>query len=148
MKALSIHPYYASAIVTGYKSVECRTWSTNYRGPVLICSTAKKYHDTIPAHALGVVQLIDVVPFEKKHLEPALMLPKDYKPGMYAWILDKNRIIEPIPVKGKLSLWDFEDESRIKYIPMEEWAYNAEEDTEPEDEWGAWWHKYWEPLVV
>lgn len=37
MKALSIHPYYAIGIVTGDKTI-VRTWSTDYRGDILICS--------------------------------------------------------------------------------------------------------------
>lgn len=146
MKALSIHPYYASAIVTGNKSIECRSWKTDYRGDLLICSTAKKYHDTIPSHALGVVTLKDIIPFEKKHLKPALMLPQDYAPNMYAWILEYNRIIKPIPVKGKLSLWNFENDDLIEYIPEEEYLLQpGQENTETDP---AWWVKYWKPLVI
>lgn len=145
MKALSIHPYYAAAIVTGNKTIEVRSWSTDYRGDILICSTAKKYHDTIPAHALGVVSLVDVVPFEKKHLEKALMLKEDFKPGLFAWVLDENRLIEPIPIKGKLSLWDFKEENKIKYIPFEEWVLQPGQN--PNDT-GAWFDKYWKPLIV
>lgn len=34
----------------------------------------------------------------------------DYTPGRYAWILDNIEILkEPIPAKGKLSLWEFEE---------------------------------------
>ena len=43
VKALSIHPYYAQAIVTGLKTIEVRTWRTDYRGDIVICSTAKAY---------------------------------------------------------------------------------------------------------
>lgn len=140
MKALSIHPYYAQAIVAGQKSVEVRTWKTNYRGDILICSTAKKYHDTIPSHALGVVTLEDVVPLEKKHLKDALLLPQEYEKGLYAWILSYNRLIKPIPVKGKLSLWNYDGE--IEYIPEAEWLTD-----DPEKE-GEWLEKYWRPLMI
>lgn len=108
MKALSIHPAYAMLIVSGLKTVECRSWTTNYRGDILICSTAKKMHDTIPSHALGIVTLADVAPFTKNHLEAACMRPADYQKGLYAWILENPRLIKPIPVKGKLSLWEFD----------------------------------------
>lgn len=143
MKALSIHPYYAMGIMVGEKTVECRSWKTDYRGDILICATQKKYPGTIPGHALGVVELIDVVLFKKKHLKDALM--DDYNPGDYAWILTNNRLIEPIPVKGKLSLWNFDDEDKIKYIPEEEWVLKPRDDP---DEPGDWYKKFWEPLMV
>lgn len=63
MKALSIHPVYAGLIWAGDKTIECRSWRTDYRGDLLICSTAKKIKDTIPGHALCVVTLADIVPF-------------------------------------------------------------------------------------
>lgn len=146
MKALSIHPYYASAIVTGYKSIEVRTWTTDYRGDILICSTAKKYHKTVPSHALGIVRLVDMRPLEKKDLPAALLDKSDFSPGLYAWVLDNNRLIEPIPVKGKLSLWEFKDEDLIKIIPREIWAADGSDDDDAEEP--EWWHKYWEPLVT
>ena len=142
MKALSIHPYYAMAIVAGQKAIECRTWSTDYRGDLLICSTAKKYHGTIPGHALGVVTLEDVVPFTKKHLGSALMLPAEYRDGMFAWKLTYNRLIVPVPVKGKLSLWDYDGD--IEYIPENEWIAP---EGDPEQA-GAWIEKYWAPLMT
>ena len=145
MKALSVHPYYAMNIALGLKSVECRTWSTDYRGDLLICSTAKKFHGTIPGHALGVVTLQDVVPFKKKHLKDALMHPADYQPGTFAWILTYNRLIVPVPVKGKLSLWEYD--GKIKYIPESEWILPDEIAPEDADD-GEWVKKYWEPLII
>lgn len=136
MKALSIHPYYAMMIVCEKKTVECRTWKTDYRGDILICSTAKKWKDTIPGHALCVVNLKDVVPFQKKHLKMACMEPQDYQPGVYAWIIDDVRIIRPIPLKGKLSLWNYDGD--IEYMQMPE--------TEEEDE--KMYREIWEPLFI
>ena len=145
MKALSIHPYYAHQIIVGQKSIECRTWKTDYRGDILICSTAKKYKGTIPGHALGVVELVDCVPFEKKHLPLAMMEPRDYQPGSFAWVLSFNRLIKPVPVKGKLSLWNYDGD--IEYIPDEEWLLPP--GVQPQDaEEGDWIKKYWEPLMV
>ena len=145
MKALSIHPMYAMAIIAGDKAIECRSWKTDYRGDLLICSTNKKIHGTIPGHALGVVTLKDVVPFQKKHLKDALMMPADYRPGMYAWILGDNRMIEPVPVKGRLSLWEYTGD--ITYVPFEEWV--LPDDADPEESTGSDWIKeHWEPLLV
>ena len=133
MKALSINPVYAMQIVTGIKTVECRSWTTNYRGDILICSTAKKEKGTIPGHALGVVTLEDIVPFQKKHLKGAMM--DDFNPEDYAWILTNPRVIKPFPVKGKLSLWNCEHE--IEFLPVPK---NEEED----EELGR---IYWDPII-
>ena len=144
MKALSVHPYYAMAIVSGQKSIEVRSWDTNYRGDILICSTAKKYHGTIPGHALGVVTLQDVRRLEKSDLNAALMTPKEYSILNYAWVLTNNRLIKPVPVKGKLSLWEYDGD--IEFIPYNEWL--LPEGANPEDEPpGEWFSKYWEPLL-
>ena len=133
MKALSIHPVYAMCIVTGQKTVECRSWTTNYRGDILICSTAKKEKGTIPGHALGVVTLEDIVPFQRKHLKGAMM--NNFSPEDYAWILTNPRVIKPFPVKGKLSLWTCEHE--IEYLP--------EPKNEAEDE--ELGRIYWDPII-
>lgn len=140
MKALSVHPYFAMSIVVGIKTVEIRTWKTDYRGDILICSTAQKIHGMIPSHALGVVRLADVVPFDRnKHLKAADIEPsgidKDFKG--YAWILEDPRVIKPIPVKGKLSLWNFDRENEIEYLPKPK---TKEEDKELD-------RIYWEPII-
>ena len=43
MKALSLWQPWASVIATGAKRIETRSWSTNYRGPLLI-HAAKRRH--------------------------------------------------------------------------------------------------------
>lgn len=119
------------------KTIECRSWKTDYRGDIVICSTAKKIKHTIPGHALCVVRLVDVVPFKREHLTEARMLQSEYKPGMYAWILDNVRYIRPVPVKGKLSLWNFDD-NLIEYL--------QEPETDEEDE--KIYHEIYEPLFI
>lgn len=157
MKALSIHPYYAMAIAEGCKPIECRTWSTDYRGDILICSTAKKSKGTIPGHALAIVELYDIVPFERKHLQLALMKSAEYHAGMFAWKLRNNRIIKPIPVKGALSLWSFDDENKIEIIPNEllHYTYSPDEQLSFEEykagempEPAEWFKQNWEPLMI
>lgn len=136
MKALTIHPAYAMMIVGGQKTVECRTWKTSYRGDILICSSAKKFAGTIPGHALGVVTLKDIVPFTKKHIKPAMVDEMIY--DAYAWILENPRLIKPIPVKGKLSLWNFDRDDMIEYLPIPK--------TPKEDE--ALAVMYWDDLII
>ena len=40
-KALSIRQPYANRIIEGFKKVEIRSWTTKYRGEIIICSTRK-----------------------------------------------------------------------------------------------------------
>lgn len=110
MKALSNEPYYAMQIFAKTKDVEVRTWKTDYRGDILICSTNKREVNTIPGHALCVVRVADIVPLQKMHLKRA-MLPSTFDvSGKYAWILSDLRYIVPFAVKGKLSLWECDHE--------------------------------------
>lgn len=136
MKALSIHPVPAMLIFAKEKTIEVRTWKTNYRGDIVICSTNHIIKDTIPGHALCVVTLKDIVPLEKKHAEAAYMDKKDIQPGLFGWIIDNVRYIRPVPVKGKLGLWNYEGE--LEYL--------AEPDTDEEDE--KIYHEIYEPIFV
>lgn len=45
MKALTLHQPWASLIALGYKTIETRSWRTNYRGPIAIhaAKTFPKY---------------------------------------------------------------------------------------------------------
>lgn len=142
MKALSIHPFFAMGIATGEKTIEVRTWKTDYRGEIVICSTKKKLYATIAGHALCTVKITDCVPFTRKMCEDALLNTSDWQPGLYAWILDDNRLIEPVPVKGKLSLWNYD--GPINYIPEGEWVY----DENDPDKSAGWYDKYWRPLLT
>lgn len=110
MKAISIRQPWAHLITTGEKTVECRSWQTNYRGDLLICSSAlPKIKNTIPGHALCVVRLDSIEPFKRKHLYDACF---DEMPDgkEFAWHLTDMRIIKPFPVKGKLNFFNVPDE--------------------------------------
>lgn len=108
MKALTLHPLYALAVTTGEKMIECRTWKTDYRGPLLICSSSKKFPGTIPGHAMCVVDLVDIKPFEEHMLDNAMMAQMPM--NSYGWILSTNRLVKPFEVKGKFRLFDVPDD--------------------------------------
>ena len=57
MKALSVRGDYIMDMIAGKKKIEYRSWQTNYRGPLLMCSTAKKVAGAAPGYALCVVNL-------------------------------------------------------------------------------------------
>jgi len=124
MKALSLWPEYAFEVLTDEKTIEYRTWSTNYRGDLLICSTVRKTPGTIPGHGLVVVELVDVVKVDEDD---------------YEWILENNRPIYPIKVKGQLGLYTVDDE-RIKLIPDE--IINGDQAT-----FDKFWNEIYEPLI-
>lgn len=139
MKALSIHPYYAIGIVIGDKTIECRTWKTDYRGDILIVSTAKKISGLIPGHALGIVTLKNVRPFTKNDLRAAVMDKSEYRDGLYAWELENPRIIKPIPLKGKLSLWNYDGEIKIVDLPPQDKEREA---------WNDQLTELWKPFIL
>lgn len=135
VKALSLLPEWAAAICDGLKTVEWRTWKTDYRGELLICASSRKLKGLISGHALCMVNLVDVVPFTKKHLNGALMdfMPE---PAGYAWIIDNVRLIKPFPYKGKLHLYDV-DASLVEILS----PVNTKEADEE-------YKKYYKPLLI
>ena len=135
VKALSLLPEWAAAICDGLKTVEWRTWKTDYRGELLICASSRKLKGLISGHALCMVNLVDVVPFTKKHLNGALMdfMPE---PAGYAWIIDNVRLIKPFPYKGKLHLYDV-DASLVEVLS----PVNTKEADEE-------YKKYYKPLLI
>ena len=105
MKALSVRGDYIIDIIAGKKKIEYRTWKTNYRGPLLMCSTAKKVAGAAPGYAICVVNLksIQYVPFE----------------DLYYWNIELADVIKPIHVKGQLKLFNVDDDL-IKPISRKE----------------------------
>lgn len=117
MKALSIKQPWASLVAAGHKTVECRTWKTAYRGPLLICASKGdvEINDGLIAPggmALGVVELVDIRPMTRADLEPAYLPEAWYDDALkgFAWHVKKLYEIKPFPVKGKLNLFTVDTE--------------------------------------
>ena len=114
MKALSIQQPWASLIAWGEKTIECRSWKTDYRGPILVCVSGrdlKEGQNILPAgFAIAVVDLVGIHPFTRRDLKPAyLQGMKVPEPGsLWAWELANAHEIKPFPVKGKLHLFEVE----------------------------------------
>jgi activating signal cointegrator 1 len=133
MKALSLLQPWASLVIIGAKRLETRSWSTKYRGDLLIhASTGRagalltfglpfsKYirdFNQLPFGAIiGQVNLTDVVSVEQLPLSDAainhLTLEErafgDYTKGRFAWVLEEPiQFSKPIPLKGTLGLWEY-----------------------------------------
>lgn len=126
MKALTIIQPWASLIVRGHKGVENRTWSTSYRGRLLIHAGKKSLDplgvsladqlkislpDDLPTGAIiGECELVDCVPVRSLTIRD-LFEEKD-KPidpfafGPICWVLKNAKsYAEPIPCRGAQGLW-------------------------------------------
>lgn len=126
MKALTIDPEFAMAIFNEEKTIECRTWKTNHRGKLLICAGAKKLPGFVSGYALCTAELTNIEPFNETHLEAAMM---DVMPNVqcYAWHLENIEVIKPFPVRGKMGLFDVDD-NLIEVFGADDASYAMTED--------------------
>ena len=88
-------------IARGEKTIEVRSWSTKYRGKLLICAGAKPHGDDPTGVAVAVVDLVECRPFAPGDESAACAAD----PGDFAWLLINARPIEPVPVKGALGIF-------------------------------------------
>lgn len=125
MKALTVKQPWASLIVEGIKDIENRTWPTKFRGRILIHAGVTKTSGSITDYInheqnwafrekfwysgldfleplgaiIGSVEIVDCV---QNH--PSIWAEQ----GKYNWVLaNPIKFTQPIPAKGKLSLWEF-----------------------------------------
>ena len=127
MKAITIKQPYASLIREGYKEYEFRTWKTNYRGEIYIhagkgidkegMNRVKDYHLSYPSGCIiAKAKITDCVEVDEKLSQELLKKNKNVyhnlqnkKEKRYGFKIENVQKIDPIPVKGKLSLWDYEE---------------------------------------
>ena len=105
IKALSVRGDFIMDMIAGKKKIEYRTWKTNYLGPILMCSTAKKVAGAAPGYAICVVNLKSIQYFPLE--------------GFYHWNIELANVIKPIHVKGQLKLFNVDD-NLIEPISMKE----------------------------
>ncbi len=115
MKALSIRQPWAELIASGRKTIETRTWTTRYRGAILICAgqsymvkgcfdhLGRNPLDSELGVAVAIAELYGVATMAAEH-EAAAMVKAS--PSLFAWYLRGIQRIKPFPVKGKLGLFD------------------------------------------
>lgn len=129
MKALTLWQPWAGAIALGWKRFETRSWSTSYRGPLLIHSARRPVDaagreavfladvvrnpdwtaETFPLGMVVAVALLDHVwRTDGIRLDqgPAELALGDWSSGRFAWQLKEvRRLEEPIPAAGHQGLW-------------------------------------------
>lgn len=130
MKVLSIKEPWASLIKEKKKSIETRSWKTNYRGTLYIHASSKtlsqKDWHTVKllellaskqmqyGHIIAKCQLVDCVYMDEAFLDqikqdPQEYLCGEYQIGRYAWILtDIEALDNPIAAKGHLNIWNYQ----------------------------------------
>lgn len=116
MKALSLREPWASWVVDGRKSIEIRTWKTNYRGELFIHASktidkrVTKRKDFDLGYIIGKVDLVDCFKYTKEQF--VVDLPKHlnkiewYNVRLYGFKLSNPKRIKPIPYKGKLNIFE------------------------------------------
>ncbi len=134
MKAITLCQPWAGLVAAGVKTIETRTWSTDYRGPLAIhaakgfgylggisgyrrvCSE-EPMRGTIERHpdyltetfgaVLCVVDLVGVYPVTAVLFGIEEFL-SDVTPGRFAWMLKNLKLLDlPIPARGKQGLWEW-----------------------------------------
>lgn len=128
MKALTIKEPWATLIIDGYKKYEFRSWKTNYRGKILIHAGMSEEKDMLKKFKdynlncskgmiIGEVLLTDCILVTKEFEEELLKIDKtvygrESHEMTYAWKLENViKYDKPIPIKGKLGLWNYEKET-------------------------------------
>ena len=131
MKVLSLTEPYATLIKNGIKTIETRSWKTNYRGKLYIHASStkipKEYKNNKELMSLVDINnlnygyiicscdLVDCIEMTKEFIENVKQNKNEYISGVYAkgryaWILKNIEIIEnPIKAKGHLGIWNFEE---------------------------------------
>lgn len=117
MKALAVKQPWASLIADGTKSMEVRSWRTNYRGPLVIVASSRaearsrtperwlEERDTAPCGvALCVVDVVDCI--EGKALHAARTGGID-PTGHFCWVFANPRPVRPVKARGQLGLWNW-----------------------------------------
>ncbi len=118
MKAITIKPVWAWAIIHAGKNIENRSWRTHIRGPVAIQAsknlTRSEYEESkellprrrrkeLPSYEdlprgviIGVVELVDCMTESKS----------PWFEGNYGFMLKDQRPIKPIPCVRALGFWN------------------------------------------
>lgn len=114
MRALCVQNPWASLIAEGVKTLEVRSWSTKYRGPIVIVASRawsrhcaaerweRTHFDAPRGVTMCVVDLVDVrtgVASDARHtggVDPT---------GQLVWKFENVRPVAHRPVKGQLGLF-------------------------------------------
>ena len=136
MKVLSLTEPYATLIKNRIKTIETRSWKTNYRGKLYIHASKtkipKKYKDNKELMNLVNIDelnygniicscdLVDCIEMTDEFINEIKKIKNEYicgiyEKGRYAWILENIKVLDkPIPAKGHLGIWNKDEVWRVK----------------------------------
>ncbi len=135
MKAITIKQPWATLIAEGYKEYEFRTWKTKYRGELFIHAgkgidkkAMERFKHLGLEYPVGQIIAKATITDCVKVDESLRTLLEKKDPLVYKGVISKTsnnwdgygfklenvEKIIPIPINGKLSLWDFEGEIKIE----------------------------------
>jgi hypothetical protein len=116
--ALSVRQPWAELIVTGRKTIEVRSWATEYRGRIWLHAAKASEPDlerafgvkqTFKGGFIGSVRLSAIVPLDDRrwsNWRPRHLVSGPYRPGQFGWVLESPiRFKSPIPARGHLNLF-------------------------------------------
>jgi hypothetical protein len=133
IKALSLLQPWATLVALGVKKIETRSWTTSYRGPLLIHAGLRKSgreaallplirqhippFDELPFGAIiGQATLTEVIRLETLSLSDAELANVTLEEGAFGhnrsgrWgflFADAQILDIPIPATGKLGIWNY-----------------------------------------
>jgi activating signal cointegrator 1 len=122
VKAISLHQPWATAIAFGFKTIETRSWSTKYRGPIAIHAALcwKAYQrefyrsvcEKLPwvgralsghvylGHVVATANLAHCIATDQiKSVSLLDGLFGNFEPGRFAWVLTDIELLDP-PVRA------------------------------------------------
>ena len=142
MKCLSVSQPYADLIITGKKTIELRTWNTNFRGEFLVHAPIKIREDVCDRLGIdksklrtgviiGKVEIYDVKSYNSmKELErdhnKHLFIEESFQ-HRYGFLLRNPQPFRvPIPYKGSLGFFDVKIPFRPSKIDIKSELFDEE----------------------
>lgn len=111
-KALTVQQPAAALITQGRKTIELRALNTKYRGPLLVCSSAKpEIVGLLSGASQCFAELYDVKPaaqFTSQEWDAACVLTqdRDQHRNKFGWFFRDIRPVVEFPVKCRLGIFD------------------------------------------
>jgi hypothetical protein len=121
VRAITLWQPWASLVAQGAKTVETRSWSTDYRGPLAIHAARRRPRPDETTHLraltgaplplgaiIAVCELVDCVPTAARRSWGQQARYGDFTPGRWAWILDRiEPLDEPVAAVGQQGFWNW-----------------------------------------
>lgn len=104
--------YKHEGVTYGVKTIEVRSKTTNYRGDIMVCSSANPIIPGLGSGVtLGLVELYDIKPVEDFTAEDweNTRIPLEKRKTItkgYGWLMRNPRRVIEFPIKGQLGIYN------------------------------------------